>query len=390
MNPLKAKRAALPVDMRCCPPRTLAERLGLSNPPHRQLDAGAIMEAEAAAQGLSASELCALRGKFSALEGFIVRFARSRFPGNSLETASEEEVFRSVSQAFYGNPVVSPRYEGGVSLLDGLSGKGFNCRTASVVMGAALQELGRPAWAGVTEKHVFVLGKKGALETTSEETRFVGKRMLKRVYGKFEAMPLGYLSFLSVCHAAFALECAGRLDESLPFFDKAVEIDPSGRMRRMKAMALRDLGRAEEAIGCLDELAKNRRFAAEALGMKAGVLEMAGREKEAYACYGRILSLTRFARGEDALDWRGLALRAISKEAFDEGDSAKALKLLRAALKITPGDADTWAVAGMISYFEKDYLEAASCFSEACALEPGNQHYAAMRAESAKKYGAGI
>jgi len=131
---------------------------------------------------------------------------------------------------------------------------------------------------------------------------------------------------------------AGRLQEAIECFNKALEINPRESVAWFnKGRALGELGRYDKAIECYDAALKINERLVEAWINKGVALDDLGRYDEAIVCYAEALDI----QPREAMAWynKGIALRNL-------GRYTEAIECYDNALSSYPYFADAWKNKG--------------------------------------------
>ena len=159
-----------------------------------------------------------------------------------------------------------------------------------------------------------------------------------------------------------ALKHLGRYDEAIACYDRALEVDPKhAHAWNSKGNALNDLGRYDEAIACYDRALEVDPKYASAWHNKGIALKNLGRYDEAIGCYDRALEVDpKFA---SAWNGKGIALD-------DLGRYDKAIACYDRALEVDPKYAYAWNNKGVALGNLGRYDEAIRCYDRALEIDP--------------------
>jgi tetratricopeptide (TPR) repeat protein len=160
---------------------------------------------------------------------------------------------------------------------------------------------------------------------------------------------------------------AGRYEEALASFAKALEIDPSfGAAWYNRASAFSSLGCHEEALTCYTQALEVDPHLFDAWERKALALASLGRYDEAIACFTKALELTP----QSTACWnnKGKALEALGR--LDE-----AITCFTKALDIDPSRGVIWDNKGVALRGVGRYEEALVCSAKALEIEPQNPYF---------------
>lgn len=161
-----------------------------------------------------------------------------------------------------------------------------------------------------------------------------------------------------------ALAQAGRNEEALVCFAKALEIDPRyGAAWYNRGSAFSSSGRHEEALTCYCQVLDVDPRLFDAWERRAHALASLGRYEEAVACFTKALELT--PRSIACWNNKGKALEALGR--LDE-----AIVCFTKALDIDPSRAVIWDNKGVALRRLGQHQEALACASKAIKIEQSN------------------
>ena len=159
-----------------------------------------------------------------------------------------------------------------------------------------------------------------------------------------------------------ALKALGRLDEALASYDKALALRPDyAEAFNNRGVALKALGRLDEALASYDKALAVRPDYAEAFFNRGVALQELKRFAEALASYDKALALKR--DHAEAFNNRGNALKALKR--FDE-----ALASYDKALALKSDYAEAFYNRGNALQELKRFAEALATYDEALAVKP--------------------
>jgi tetratricopeptide (TPR) repeat protein len=167
---------------------------------------------------------------------------------------------------------------------------------------------------------------------------------------------------------------AGKYEEALASFAKALEIDPRyGGAWHNRGSALTSLGRNEEAIACYHHVLEIDPLFAPAWERKAYALGLLGQYEEAAACLTKALELDP----ENVASWSnmGTALRSL-------GRLEEAVASYTKALEIDPRHAVIWDNKGSSLRGLNRHDEAIGCYTKALGIDPRNPSFWVHKGEA--------
>jgi tetratricopeptide (TPR) repeat protein len=152
---------------------------------------------------------------------------------------------------------------------------------------------------------------------TFKELRADLEPLLKRQTGETVRQPeLKELEAWEWCNKGVSLNSLGRLDESIRFFDKAIEINPRyAEAWNNKGISLHRLGRFDEAIRCYDKAIEINPRQAEVWCNKGLSLSGLGRFAEAIRCCDEALEA-------NLLDGTAWFIKALAEDKLGFGRDA--------------------------------------------------------------------
>jgi len=154
----------------------------------------------------------------------------------------------------------------------------------------------------------------------------------------------------------------GRHGEAIPFFDRALEIDPRKALSWVgKGKALAALNRNREAIECFDEALEINPGDALTLASKGMSLFILQKYRDALLFFHRALEWDP----KYALAWYGKGQTLVMLHRYRE-----AIECLDKALEIDPRLALAWAIKGMVLYKLGRLEDALKCFRKAAEIDP--------------------
>ncbi|NLA38882.1 MAG: tetratricopeptide repeat protein, partial [Methanomicrobiales archaeon] len=174
-----------------------------------------------------------------------------------------------------------------------------------------------------------------------------------------------------------ALRKLGRYDEAIQCYDRALEIDPkNAKAWSSKSYALWNLGRNAEAIQCSDRALEIDPKNVDAWNDKGIALINLDRNAEAIQCYDRALEID--PEYTHAWNNKGLALRNLGR--YDE-----AIRCYDRALEIDPGYTNAWNNKGLALGNLDRYTEAIQCYDRVLEIDPENTFAKNNRDDALKK-----
>ena len=174
---------------------------------------------------------------------------------------------------------------------------------------------------------------------------------------------------------AYDLYKSGKKTEPLKYWDIAISDDPGFTFAHIcKSETLRELGRNQEALACLDVLDSLKPDKDTAWGFyrRAYLLHKLGKGTEAIANWNKVLDIE--PNHVDALVSKGVVFSEIysmtkSKQAYKD-----AIRYYNEALQIDPNS--TYALSNKGYLLEENHKEseAMQCYDKIIHLEPDNRH----------------
>ncbi|HUS74601.1 MAG TPA: tetratricopeptide repeat protein [Methanothrix sp.] len=161
-----------------------------------------------------------------------------------------------------------------------------------------------------------------------------------------------------------SLNQLGKYGEALEVVDKAIELDPNlSSAWNSKGYALNSLGRYNESLQACDKAIELNPDLADAWAIKGYALNSLGRYDEGLQACDEAIQLNP----DYAEAWanKGWALNSLGR--YDE-----ALQACDKAIKLNPDLADAWANKGQALNAQGKYDEAIECFDEAVRLDPND------------------
>jgi tetratricopeptide (TPR) repeat protein len=157
----------------------------------------------------------------------------------------------------------------------------------------------------------------------------------------------------------------GKFEESLEYFDKAIELNPTESLLwYMKGRVLIELDKCDEAIEHLDKAFDLNPLYIKCLATKGIAYEKLGKYDEAMACYDEAMIL-------DPNDSYAFALKGtLYLIGFKDYDNA--LKYLNQAKLINPNDSMLWNNLGDIYLNKKEFEKGLKCCKKARLLDSNN------------------
>lgn len=194
---------------------------------------------------------------------------------------------------------------------------------------------------------------------------------------------------------------AGKLDEALACFAKALEIDPRyGDAWHIMGSTFTFLGRHEEALACYNQTLDIDPLFAPAWDNKGDTLRELGRYDEALGCHakaleidpgygaawfnkGRVYSLLSCYEEAVACYNRALEINPLLTGAWDRmGDAllslnryGEALDCCARSLELAPRNVAVWSAKGKCLRAMGRFDEALSCFEQALNINPRNPYF---------------
>jgi len=168
------------------------------------------------------------------------------------------------------------------------------------------------------------------------------------------------------CNKGFALDEFGRYEEAIVAFDKAIEIDPQlAEAWNNKAFALAKLVRNEEAIVAFDKAIEIDPQYAWAWSYKGVAFDELDRYEEAIAAFDKAIEINP----QDAWAWcnKGVALGKLGR--YEE-----AIIAFDKVIEIDPQDAEAWNNKGVTLYDLGRHEEAIEAFDKAIDIDPQHSH----------------
>ena len=162
----------------------------------------------------------------------------------------------------------------------------------------------------------------------------------------------------------FALNNAGKYDEAIQAFDKAIEIDPKyTKAWNIKGLALNYLGEYDEAIQVLDKAMEIDPNNALTWNIKGVALDNLGKHDEAIQALDKAIEIEpKFA---SAWSNKGWALNNAGK--YDEAKLA-----LDKAIEIDPNNVEAWNNKGYALDNLGKHVEAIQALDKAIEIDPNN------------------
>ena len=161
-----------------------------------------------------------------------------------------------------------------------------------------------------------------------------------------------------------ALRALGRYQEALDCFERGLDIDPHiSYLWQNKGLALRALGREREALVCYDRSIEIAPGDSNLWKNKGYVLVDLGRYDEALACFEQGLKIAP----QDSGLWlnMGAALGELRRH-------QEALQCFDRGLEINPRSANLWLNKGIMLEELRRYEEALVCYDRGLEIEPRN------------------
>jgi len=159
-----------------------------------------------------------------------------------------------------------------------------------------------------------------------------------------------------------ALGNLGKLPEAIGCYDKALEINPRhAGVWSNKGIALKDLGKPQEAIKCFDKALEINPRHANAWIAKGSALKDLGKPHEALECFYKALEIS--PRDANAWCYKGNALT-------DLGKTWEAIGCYEKTLEINPREDGAWYNKGLALYNLGKLPEAIGCYDKALEINP--------------------
>jgi serine/threonine protein kinase/predicted TPR repeat methyltransferase len=159
-----------------------------------------------------------------------------------------------------------------------------------------------------------------------------------------------------------ALRNLGRTEEALACYERGLEIAPRrSDLWNNKGAALQRLGRLEEALACAERGLEIDPRVRDLWNNKGAALQRLGRLEEALACYDRGLEIAP----RDSHLWvgKGVALHHLSR--YED-----ALACYERGLEIDPRDSALWHGEGAALHELGRHKEALACYERALEIDP--------------------
>ncbi len=157
----------------------------------------------------------------------------------------------------------------------------------------------------------------------------------------------------------------GQHEEALACYDRAIALNPNNPTTwSNKGNSLNHLKRHEEALACLERALEFDRRYVDAWFNKAVTLGKLGRTEEELVCYDRVLALS--PRDADAWNNKGVVLRGLERH-------KEALACYDHALNHNPRHEYAWANKGTSFRALERFEEALPCYERALAVNSSNE-----------------
>ena len=307
--------------------------------------------------GIQCPELHLLEDAQEERTAGLVGVMSSWLHGRDIDDVGERKFFNRLSRAYHKGA----RYASGITLVDSvLSAKPrvFNCYTSShdesAVISSMFPEKRISAVITVSGRcgHVFLAGEECVFETTSKRHAAFRNSYVSREYPFWTEAPVRE-GLLSVAHnyAGIILREAGKYEEALSAYDKAIELVPEHSSAwALKGVSLYHLERFEDCLTAFDKAAGTSGDWWAALQAKAMVLYALDRDEESLAVLDKVTELAP----KNALAWfyKELALSRLGRpeESAKAHDTAIALnpRITQSIVIRKPILSKTAEVSGML------------------------------------------
>lgn len=179
---------------------------------------------------------------------------------------------------------------------------------------------------------------------------------------------------------------AGKYQDALNAFDKAIELDPNNANAwENKGYALQDLGRYKEAVEALDRALEFNPDNLNALARKGWSLDALGKRTETIAVAQEVINksdrlIAVNLNDNNAWHYKGTELNFLGK--YDE-----AITALDKALSIDPNNPHTWYVKGQALSALGRYQEALDALDKATRINPSFAHFWRSKGDALKALG---